>query len=257
MSDNTRNQIIRCATVLAVIVVSVIAAIQSYSHMHDLAYTAGEQWRAHLFPVSVDGLVVAASMVLLSQQIMILTGRQIWLGHRIFAATALAMGVIVSLAANIADAWDKGPLARAIAGWPALAFATVFHLLLIQWKTVSSQVEPVATVVEIPVQEPVAIPHSASSEAVATSLASLSPVPPVANEQPVANPVATKLANDGRGQVASQPVVKRSAASTAEEVAKLVTNGMADDEIATKLKVSERTVRRYRTSATNGHAVSA
>ena len=42
-----------------------VAAVASYVHMHELATEAGEGWRAHLIPLSVDGLLVAASMVML------------------------------------------------------------------------------------------------------------------------------------------------------------------------------------------------
>ncbi|WP_393915994.1 DUF2637 domain-containing protein [Halostreptopolyspora alba] len=47
-------------TPLAVILLAGIAAVVSYSHMFELALRHGEpQWRAALFPLSVDGMIVA------------------------------------------------------------------------------------------------------------------------------------------------------------------------------------------------------
>lgn len=46
---------------------ALIAAVVSYSHMYKLALRHGEpEWRAALFPLSVDGMIVGASMALLS-----------------------------------------------------------------------------------------------------------------------------------------------------------------------------------------------
>ena len=57
----------------------------------------GEQWRAWLLPLSVDGLVVAASMVLLTRRRAGLPGGRL-------AWAALLGGVGASLAANVAAA---------------------------------------------------------------------------------------------------------------------------------------------------------
>jgi hypothetical protein len=51
----------RRLTALAVVVVAAVAAAASYSHMRRLAIDAGEGEIAFLLPLSVDGLVVAAS----------------------------------------------------------------------------------------------------------------------------------------------------------------------------------------------------
>ncbi|GAA3732372.1 hypothetical protein HDA32_000576 [Spinactinospora alkalitolerans] len=49
------------------LLLAVIAAVVSYSHMFELAQRHGEpQWRAALFPLSVDGMIVASSMALLT-----------------------------------------------------------------------------------------------------------------------------------------------------------------------------------------------
>ena len=57
----------RWTTIVAVLMLAVIAAVVSYSHMFELALRHGEpEWRAALFPLSVDGMIVASSMTLLS-----------------------------------------------------------------------------------------------------------------------------------------------------------------------------------------------
>lgn len=56
----------RWVTIVAVLMLAGIAAVVSYSHMYELALRHGEpEWRAALFPLSVDGMIVASSMTLL------------------------------------------------------------------------------------------------------------------------------------------------------------------------------------------------
>jgi len=129
----------RATTVGAVLLVAAVAALVSYAHMQEVAERAGEQWRAWLLPLSVDGLVVAASMALLTRRRAGLPGGRL-------AWVALLGGVGASLAANIAAA-EPTATARVVAAWPALAFAVAFELLLQQRR------EPVAELVDEPVGE--------------------------------------------------------------------------------------------------------
>ena len=115
---------VRVVTVAAVLLVATVAALVSYAHMREVAGRAGEGWRAWLLPLSVDGLVVAAGMVLLTRRRVGLPGG--WL-----AWCALLGGVGASLAANIAAA-EPTTTARLVASWPAVAFAVAFELLLQQ-----------------------------------------------------------------------------------------------------------------------------
>jgi len=114
----------RATTVAAVLLVAAVAAVISYDHMRTVAERAGEEWRAWLLPLSVDGLVIAASMALLTRRRAGLPG-----GH--LAWCALLGGVGASLAANIAAA-QPDLTARLVASWPAVAFAVSFELLLQQ-----------------------------------------------------------------------------------------------------------------------------
>jgi Protein of unknown function (DUF2637) len=99
-----------------------IAGALSYSHMRRLAQDHGQAgWHAHAFPLSVDGIEIVASLVLLADR---RAGRRSgWLPW-----TALALGTAGSLAANIATA-HPDPVSRIIAGWPALALLLAVKLL--------------------------------------------------------------------------------------------------------------------------------
>jgi len=121
--------------VAAVLLVAAVAAVVSYAHMREVAARAGEGWRALLLPLSVDGLVVAASMVLLTRRRVGIAGG--WLPW-----WALLGGVGASLAANIAAA-EPAATARVVAAWPALAFAVAFELLLQQRRAAVAEPEPV------------------------------------------------------------------------------------------------------------------
>jgi len=130
-------------TVAAVLLVAAVASVVSYVHMASLAREAGEGWRSGLLPLSVDGLVVAASMVLLTRR------RAGQSGGRL-AWCALLGGVGASLLANMAAA-EPSTTARVIAAWPALAFAVAIELLLQQRRTPTE-------VDEAPVPEPQSLP---------------------------------------------------------------------------------------------------
>ena len=60
---------IRAAAGVTVVGLAGIAAAISYSHMTELAHAHGETgWRAHMFPLSVDGIEIVASLVLLADK---------------------------------------------------------------------------------------------------------------------------------------------------------------------------------------------
>jgi hypothetical protein len=99
-----------------------IAGAMSYSHTRLLAAAHGDAgWHAHAFPLSVDGVEMVASLVLLADR---RAGRKSgWLPW-----AALTIGTAASLAANIAIA-DNGIISRVIAGWPAVALLIAVKLL--------------------------------------------------------------------------------------------------------------------------------
>src|SRR5215472_5913712 len=99
-----------------------IAGALSYSHMRQLAEAhANTGWHAHTLPLSVDGVEIVASLVLLADR---RTGhRSGWLPW-----AALITGTAASLAANVATA-QPSTISRIIAGWPALALLIAVKLL--------------------------------------------------------------------------------------------------------------------------------
>jgi hypothetical protein len=112
----------RVTTVIAVVVVAFIAALVSYFHVQQIADQSGEAWRSWLFPAMYDGLMVAASMVLLERKRA--QENTSWLGWG-----ALVSGVLLSLGANIADAVKHhNPIW--LAGSAPVVFFVAFELLL-------------------------------------------------------------------------------------------------------------------------------
>src|SRR5258708_4879679 len=107
------DRLIRIAAAATVAGLAGIAGAISYSHMRQLAQGHGQAgWHAHAFPLSVDGIEIVASLVLLADR---RAGRRPgWLPW-----AALAVGTAGSLAANVPTA---GPpiISRILASRPTL-----------------------------------------------------------------------------------------------------------------------------------------
>src|SRR5215472_11980753 len=116
------DQWIRRTATITVAGLAGIAGALSYSHMRQLAEAHGNTgWHAHTLPLSVDGVEIVASLVLLADR---RTGRRSgWLPW-----AALLIGTAASLAANVATA-QPSTISRIIAGWPALALLIAVKLL--------------------------------------------------------------------------------------------------------------------------------
>lgn len=110
--------------VLAVLAVSAASGAQSFGHMYDWAIRNGEpHWRAVLFPVSIDGMIVAATAIL-------------YVDHRLdraphkLAFVLLAVGAIVSVVANVLHDWVAVFAGKAISGIGPLALFGSVHLTM-------------------------------------------------------------------------------------------------------------------------------
>jgi Protein of unknown function (DUF2637) len=112
---------VRGITTLAVLAVAVVAALASYDHQRALAALAGEGWRAWLLPISVNGLIVAASMS-------VLVRRRAGMAAGALAWTSLLAGIGASLAANVAAA-EATMVGRVVAAWPPVALLLAWELL--------------------------------------------------------------------------------------------------------------------------------
>jgi hypothetical protein len=103
-------------------VVAGIAAWSSYRHMVSVALNVGEQPAvAYVLPLSVDGMLVVASVAMVDDR---RSGRTV----RWSARLAFAIGVLASLAANVSAAHPSIG-ARIVAAWPALALLLTVELL--------------------------------------------------------------------------------------------------------------------------------
>ena len=112
----------RTARNISAAVVASIAAWSSYRHMVHVALHVGEQPSiAWVPPLSVDGLLVVASIAMVDDR---QAGRTVRWSARI----AFAFGIVASLAANVAAAHPTVG-ARLVAAWPALALLLTVELL--------------------------------------------------------------------------------------------------------------------------------
>jgi Protein of unknown function (DUF2637) len=104
---------------------ALIAGTVSYLHMHTLVGLHGQPgWVAALTPLSVDGLIVAASTTLLADS------REGESGG-VLPWALLVAGSAASLAANVAVAQPTAA-GRVIAAWPSFALIGVYELLMRQ-----------------------------------------------------------------------------------------------------------------------------
>jgi hypothetical protein len=118
------DQLIRITTALAVATVAAVAAVISYRHAYELVSTHGETGvTARLLPFTVDGLILAASMLILHAN---------RCGQPVppLARWCLGAGIMATIGANLAHGLDRGPIGALVSAWPALALAGSFELLL-------------------------------------------------------------------------------------------------------------------------------
>lgn len=104
---------------------ALIAGTVSYLHMHLLVELHGQPgWVAALTPLSVDGMIVAASTTLLADSRSGGRGGSLsWL--------LLGAGSVASFAANVAVA-EPTVTGRVIAAWPSFALIGSYELLMRQ-----------------------------------------------------------------------------------------------------------------------------
>ncbi|MDN3355834.1 DUF2637 domain-containing protein [Actinomadura sp. DC4] len=118
------DRLIRTTTALAVMAVAVIAAVISYRHAYELVMTHGEVGAtARLVPLTVDGLIWAASMVMLD------ANRR----HQpvpTLAKWSLGVGIVATVGANLAHGMGHGAVGALVSAWPAVALVGSYELLM-------------------------------------------------------------------------------------------------------------------------------
>ena len=112
----TGDLAIRRMAAAAVLLVAAIAAVISYLHIEHLALAHGQSaLAAMLLPLSIDGTVAAASLVLLR-------AARTGLAAPHLAQVMLGLAVVATLAANVANGARYGLAGALLSGWPAVAF---------------------------------------------------------------------------------------------------------------------------------------
>lgn len=122
---------IRRTTIGCVALLALIAGTVSYLHMHALVALHGQPgWVAALTPLSVDGMIVAASTTLVADS------RS---GERggLLPWALLVIGSVASLAANVGVA-EPTTIGRVIAAWPSFALIGSYELLMRQVRRTAS-----------------------------------------------------------------------------------------------------------------------
>jgi hypothetical protein len=125
----TADRFIRVTTALAVVAVAAVAATISYQHAYELVRSHGESGiTARLLPFTVDGLIWAASMVILD------SSRR---HQRVpsLAAWSLGIAIIATIGANLAHGLGHGPVGALVSAWPALALVGSYELLMMLIRT--------------------------------------------------------------------------------------------------------------------------
>lgn len=117
------ERLIRITTALAVTTVAGVAAVISYRHAYELVSTHGETGvTARLVPFTVDGLILAASMLILDAN---RRNRPV----PPLARWCLGAGIVATTGANLAHGLGHGLIGALVSAWPALALAGSFELL--------------------------------------------------------------------------------------------------------------------------------
>jgi hypothetical protein len=118
------GKLIGRATSSTVFTVASIAAVISYGHIYSLARRNGyDLLSAGLLPLSVDGLILAASLVLLF-------AARAKLPTIVLARFTLWLGIAATVAANVAYGLPYGPVGAIMSAWPALSFVLTVETVM-------------------------------------------------------------------------------------------------------------------------------
>lgn len=138
------DRLARWTAVAAVLAVAAVAGWVSYRHAVAVVTVHGEPGTVgRWYPVTIDGLIVASSMVLLD------AARHRESAPRL-AWWLLAAGIGATLAVNVLAGLPSGWLGALIASWPALAFVGCYELLMMLVRASSRRASNVTAEVELP-----------------------------------------------------------------------------------------------------------
>lgn len=193
------GKVIHGVTAGTVTALGAVAAIVSYRHGYEVVTAHGEPpATALLVPLCADGLVLIASMMMLSAAYR--AERPHWL-----VKTALVMGILATLAVNILHGIAYGVVGAVIAGWPAAALIIAVELLMLSVRQAASRsAVPAKTTADLSTAQQ----HSNSRPAaqqdaytpISTAEAAVDSAPPQVRKSPAAT-----VAVDTRGTAARLP----------------------------------------------------
>ncbi len=183
----TGDLAVRRMAAAAVLLVAAIAAVISFVHIEHLALTHGQtSLAAALLPVSIDGTVAAASLVMLR-------AARAGLGTPWLARVMLGLAVVATLAANVANGARYGLAGALLSGWPAVAFIGSAEMALGMVRRArqatpedagaAGQEAPAAPAAPAPDALPAPIPTDAQSAALIALRATLAAGNPLSGRQ--------------------------------------------------------------------------
>lgn len=143
-------RLIRAVTAAVVLGIGAIAAYVSYRHALEVAQKHGETGaNAYLTPLTVDGLVLVGSLVMLD-------AARRGVSAPPLARLALALGIGATVAVNVAHGIAHGPFGATIAAWPAITLVITAELLMGMIRTSRKQVATMLpeALPEVPGDEP-------------------------------------------------------------------------------------------------------
>lgn len=240
----------KIAARVAAAVVALVAGAASYQHIAAVALSVGEpQWVAYSLPLAIDGLIVVGVAALLEDKAANRHPRRsAWL--------AIVVGVVATLAANIASA-EPTITARLVAAAAPVAFLLSVEVLTRSGRPRTAPVDPYRL-------DPATAARDADALAAAmqvddTQGDSVAPTTVLATvvDEAVTSENALK-ATETAERKPTHTRTPRKRVSTAERVARAVVRSpqATNAEIAARLRLSERTVQRYRRellTTANGH----
>ncbi len=137
----------RWAAGAGVAAVAIVAGVISYSHQRHLAATHGQnETAAAIFPLAVDGLILACG-------VMVTVDRSGGFKPRVWAVVGFWLGVVGSVWAN-ASATTGDSTARIISAFPAVALLIAVETLTSRPKKRQGAVVPIA---QLPIAVPVPV----------------------------------------------------------------------------------------------------
>lgn len=229
VQPRTGDRVIRASTAATVVGIGGIAAVVSFRHALEVVRDNGESGvTAYLTPLTVDGLVFTASIVLLD------AARR---GDRapMLARVALAMGIAATVAVNVLHGLAHGPVGAVVGAWPAITLILVVELLMgmIRRGRQSAEAEPesgdvaeAAYRVGEDADAPHPVPESASVPVPVPALAEGAPTdvpeassPAVPDTSGARVPVSAEVRLARRTRSAGDPAEVRAVVVFADEIA--------------------------------------